>query len=308
MINENLHKEKAPIHGAYGVIITPFLENGKVDYKELKQQLAYVCDSPIEGIIVCGSTGEFTYLSVDEMKELMRFTQQENAGRKKLICGATASNCLESLELLAFAESIGADGALVAPPYYFHLGDNDVLDFYTTIATAPGNMPIIAYQIPQCTSSISMAVFRELLKLPRIQGIKNSSGNCNQILQQIALRNEMRPDFSVLTGSDESIYALVNCGADGSFTATAYIYPYLIAKVYEHLHDAEGINWQMDVIRLNALAASIPYPLGYKMFGEASGRMKFGTYLQAVSEKRMQEYEKIKQQMKALLSEMEERL
>lgn len=291
--------------GPYGIILTPFLSNGKVDYEELGRQLEYVCKTSITGLVVCGSTGEFTYLSMDEMKEIMAFSKKIIAGRKEFICGATSPSTHHTLELLKYIEELGADGALVAPPFYFPLSDSDVLDFYTTIANAPGSLPIVAYQIPQCTSGISMSVFQELLKLPRIKGLKNSSGNCLQIMQQIDLRNEMRKDFAVLTGSDESIYALVNCGANGSFTAIGYLYPELVANVYRHLKDEEGLYYQHIVVKLATLAGKITYPLGYRMLGEASGKMNFGKYLQAVSEERMKGYEVIKRQMQEVLKEYE---
>lgn len=304
MTGKRNEKEKPRFHGAYGIVLTPFKEDGKVDYAELEKQLDTVSDSSIQGLVVCGSTGEFTYLSREETRDIMTFSKKVIAGRKELICGATAANCYETIQLLKFCEELGADGALVAPPFYFPLSDNDVLDFYTEIANAPGKLPIIAYQIPQCTSGISMNVYQELLKLPRIRGIKNSSGNVLQIMQQITLRNEVRKDFAVLTGSDESIYALVNCGADGSFTAIGYLYPELIANVYRNLKNEKGLEYQEIVVKLAALAGSIPYPLGYKILGEASGRMDFGKYLQAVSKERMKQYELVKRRMQDILKQM----
>ena len=304
LLKKDSEEKRVKFQGAYGIILTPFLENGRVDYAELEKQLEDVCRSSIQGLVVCGSTGEFTYLSLDEMKEMMVFSKKIIAGRKEFICGATAASCHGTLQLLEFIENLGADGALVAPPFYFPLSDSDVLDFYTSLNHAPGNLPIIAYQIPQCTSGISMSVFGELLKLPRIKGIKNSSGNCLQIMQQITLRNEVRRDFSVLTGSDESIYALVNCGADGSFTAIGYLYPELVSNVYRHLKDEDGLYYQQIVVKLAALAGAIPYPLGYKMLGEASRKMNFGKYLQAVSDERMKEYEMVKCRMQDVLKKV----
>lgn len=303
MINRGLEEQniKPRFQGAYGIILTPFKPDGKVDYIELEKQLQVVCNSDIQGVVVCGSTGEFTYLSREETREIMTFSKRVVAGRKDFICGATAANCYETKELLKFIEELGADGALVAPPYYFPLNDDDVLDFYTEIANEPGNLPIVAYHIPQCTSGISMKVYQKLLELPRIQGIKNSGGNVLQIMQQITLRNEVRKDFAVLTGSDESIYALANCGADGSFTAIGYLYPNLIANVYKNLKNEQGLAYQEIVVKLASLAGSIPYPLGYRMLGEASGTMNFGTYMQAVSGDRMREYEVIKCRMKEIL-------
>lgn len=283
--------------GAYGVIVTPFLTDGSVNYKALEKQVDYVCGSGINGLVACGSTGEFTYLSIKEMKRLMAFVRDVNGGRKQLICGATAANYCETIQLMEYIDTLGADGALVAPPYYFQFCDDDVRDFYFKLAQAPGTTPIIAYHIPQCTSGISMDVYKDLLGLKRIRGIKNSGGNCLEIMQQISLRNELRPDFSVMTGSDESIYALVNSGADGSLTAIAYLYPKLVMQIYEHIDDALGLENQMAVVKLAALAGEMPFPLGYKMLGEASGKMDFGEYLQAVSDERKERYQLLKSRM-----------
>lgn len=297
--------EAPRFQGGYGIVLTPFKGDGTVDYDELGKQLDFVCESGIRGVVVCGSTSEFTYLDREETKEIMTFAKRKVAGRKEFICGATAANCHETKELLKFIEKLGADGALVAPPYYFPLSDNDVLDFYKEIASEQGTLPIIAYQIPQCTSGISMNVFQELLKLPRIMGIKNSSGNVLQIMQQITIRNDTRRDFAVLTGSDESIYALVNCGANGSFTAIGYLYPDLIANVYKNLKNEKGLHYQEIVVKLAALAGSIPYPLGYRILGEASGRMDFGKYMQAVSAERMKEYMLVKCRMQEILKQLQ---
>ena len=293
--------ERPAIRGGYGIVLTPFRADGRVDYDELGRQLEFVCGSGITGVVICGSTGEFTYLSREETREMMTFSKKIVGDRKRFICGATAANCRETKELLKFIESLGADGALVAPPYYFPLNDDDVLDFYTEIARQPGELPIIAYNIPQCTSGVSMKVYRSLLDLPRIKGIKNSGGNVLQIMQQIAVRNDVRSDFAVLTGSDESIYPLVNCGADGSFTAIGFLYPELIAEIYGNLDNERGLRVQETVVKLAGLAGSLPYPLGYRLLGEASGRMSFGAYLQAVSDKRMAEFEKVKDQMRNIL-------
>lgn len=290
--------------GPYGVIVTPFLEGGRIDYAALEKQVDAVCQSRINGLVACGSTGEFTYLSMKEMKKLMAFVRDVIAGRKQLICGATAANYCETLQLMEYIDSIGADGALVAPPYYFHFDDDDVCDFYDKLAAIPGQTPIIAYHIPQCTSGISMDVYKELLRLPRIRGIKNSGGDCLQIMHQITLRNDLRKDFSVMTGSDESIYALVNSGADGSLTAIAYLYPELVMAVYDHIHDSDGLASQMEIVRLAALAGEMPFPLGYKILGEASGKMDFGEYLQAVSDKRKERYCLLKERMQAIIEHM----
>lgn len=293
--------ERVLFNGAYGVVITPFKENGHVDFEALEKQADRVCRSGIEGLVVCGSTGEFTYLSDKEKKQMILKLLEINKGRKKIVCGATSANCLDTKRMMDFLSSVAVDGILTAPPYYFKMSDEDVLDFYSEISGGWTGSPLIAYQIPQCTSRISLEVFKRLLMFEAICGIKNSSGNCIEMMHEIAIKKQYREKFSILTGSDESIYGMINSGADGSFTALAYIYPELIEALYVHMNDKKGAEIQMQITRLAALAAQMPFPLGYKIIGEARGDINFGTYLQAVSKERMVKFRTMQENLAAHL-------
>lgn len=215
-----------------------------------------------------------------------------------------AANLNGTKKLMELAGEVDADGVLVAPPYYFSMPEEDVGDFYEQIADFSENLPIIAYQIPQCTSPVTLKVFERLLKMDAVRGIKNSSGSCLEMMHELALRDRYRKNFAILTGSDESIYGMIHSGADGSFTALAYLFPDMVSELYKHLEDSKGMEIQMQFVELAGLANKMPFPLGYKILGEATGRMKFGPYLQAVSEGRMNNYRKIQDEMKRVIETM----
>ena len=290
--------------GPYGIVITPFDENGDVDYEKLEKQIDRVCGSSIDGIVVCGSTGEFIELDAAANMAIMRLASDVNCGRKKLIVGATAADYKACIEYLKWAEKCGANGALTAPPYYFPLNDEEVVEFYRMISREWYGVPIIAYQIPQFTSPISLYAYEKILELENIKGLKNSSGDFNQLMHEVYLRNLKREDFSVLTGSDESIYATLSVGGDGNFTALAYLLPEVIAYIYRcYGRESFSLNCQLDLLPLLRLAGSVTFPYGYKLIGEAAG-FDFGKSRQAIPEQTVNRGIQIREEMEKIVYQL----
>lgn len=291
-------------NGSYGIVLTPFKPDGGVDYTRLEKQLNDACATCTKGLVVCGSTGEFTALDKSQNMELMIAASQIIAHRKPLICGATAGDYVTTAEYLRVAAAIHADGALVAPPYYFPLSDADVLEFYRRIDECAGGVPIVAYNIPQFTTGISTAVFEKLTGLSSIRGIKNSSGNFIEFMQYLRLRDEKRPDLSVLTGSDELIDASLAVGGDGSFTALGYLLPQTtggICTAFAAGDTALALRRQKSMLGLLALAGSLTFPFGYKVLAEALG-LDLGCSKQAVAPETLQKAAGVRAQM---LNELE---
>ena len=115
--------------GTYGIVLTPFDENGKVDYATLEKYSSKIAESKdINGLVVCGSTGEFSRLSFEENVELMKVVKNVTANNnKQLICGATAGDSYTASKYVEQINNIGADGMLIAPPYYFGLEEDEIM-------------------------------------------------------------------------------------------------------------------------------------------------------------------------------------
>lgn len=291
--------------GAYGIVLTPLLEDGTIDYEKLEKQIDAVCGSSIEGIVVCGSTSEFSAFDTAENMAVVKMAAKINGGRKKLIVGATAGDYKTCIKYLDWAAKFQADGALIAPPYYFPLNDEEVVEFYRVISKEWCGVPIIAYQIPQFTSPVSLNAYEQILEFEHIKGLKNSSGNFNQLMHEIFLRDKMRKDFSVLTGSDESIYATMTAGGDGSFTALAYLLPETVSYLYRYVHEKErALQCQMDLLPLLRMAESVTFPYGYKLIGEAAG-FDFGPYQQAIPRKTLEKGDEMRAEMKQMISQFQ---
>ena len=104
------------IKGAFGVLLTPFTEDGKVDYNAYEQELDFVAKSDITGFFVCGTTGEFVSLSPEENIEMLRFAAKRLGGKKQLLAGASDPNPQTTVRYLKEAANLGYDAAMICPP------------------------------------------------------------------------------------------------------------------------------------------------------------------------------------------------
>lgn len=297
-------KEKVrKFHGPYGILPTPFLQSGEVNHRQLERMADALCQTELEGIVVCGSTSEFVMLSMDENKEIMRTVAAAIGGRRHLVCGATAPDTRTCREYLSYMAGLGAKGALVAPPYYFRYGGDEVLEFYRSLGREDCGVPVIAYQIPGFSSPIPLDITAELMSLPWVQGIKNSSANIKEIMYQIDLRNEHREDFSILTGTDDALAPCLFGGCDGSFTALGALFPKTIAGIYRavELGDREeALRLQGKLLGLTRLADRLPFPAGYKLLAQAAVGMETA-YRQPLGERDRTQMDGIKREMEALM-------
>lgn len=256
--------------GPYGIALTPFTDSGEVDIDALQRQVDRVCRTDIRGIVACGSTGEFSSLTFAENVQVMEAVAQAIHSGKHFICGATAGDLATSLHYLEQAARLGADGALIAPCYYLSMDGEDIAAFYRELSDADTGVDIVAYNIPAFTSGISLETYGQIIGLPGLQGMKNSSGNLSELMHEMDIRDRIRPDFSVLTGSDECILAETSAGCDGSFTACAYLLPEVVSAIYSG-DGATALNAQYGLLRLIRLANSFTFPYGYKLIGRANG-------------------------------------
>ncbi len=291
--------------GPYGIVPTPFMQDGRVDYRQIEGMVDGLCGTELAGIVVCGSTSEFVMLSAEENKEIMRIASETINGRKPLICGATGPDGRACRDYLLHMSKLGAQGALIAPPYYFKYGGEEVVEFYRSLGGADCGAAVIAYQIPDFSSPIPLDKMQELMSLPWVCGLKNSSANIKQIMHQIDMRNELREDFSILTGTDDALTACLFGGCDGSFTALAALFPKTIVEIYKavRLGDREeAARLQSRLLHVTRLADLLPFPVGYKLLAEAAAGMKT-SYRQPVGEQGKKRMGEIKREMEALLRE-----
>lgn len=261
------------LKGAFGVLLTPFTEDGKVDYNAYEKELDFVSKSDITGFFVCGTTGEFISLSPEQNVEMLEFAAKFLKGKKKLLAGASDPNPATTIKYMKVAANLGYDATMICPPYYFTMKQEDVVRYYKYLAKQ-NICDIVLYKIPMFTNTIEVPSFEELLGERRIVGMKDSSANIKQIAHEADLVRRNRPDFSLMGGTDDSLVPSLLAGCVGSVTAFSVIVPEVNARIYE-LFNAGKISEAMDlnrkVLRLLRLADSTMFPSGYKLVYEQRG-------------------------------------
>ncbi len=256
--------------GPYGVLLTPFTKEGKVDYNAMEFELDFLLKSDIQGFFACGTTGEFVSLSPKENIELMAFVAKRIGGKKQLLAGASDPNPATSISYLKAASDLGYDAAMICPPYYFTMKQDDVVRYYKYMADQ-NIIDLILYKIPMFTNTIELPSFERLLQEKRIVGMKDSSANMKQIEHEADIVSRKRPDFSLLTGTDDCIVPALLAGCVGSVTAFSVIVPEVNATIYKlynegHIKEAQELNRR--ALRLLRLADSVMFPSGYKLVYE----------------------------------------
>ena len=209
------------LRGAFTAIITPF-RNGKVDYNKLKELIEFQISNSIDGIVICGTTGESATLTDKEKRKLIKFTVETVNGRVKVIAGTGSNDTEHTIELSKYAERVGADYLLIVTPYYNKTSQKGLIEHYTKIANSVVT-PIILYNVPSRTGvNLLPDTVAKLAMVENIVGIKEASNNFSQILELITKTPKR---FSVLSGNDDSIVPLLSLGGCGVISVLSNIFP-----------------------------------------------------------------------------------
>ena len=203
-------------------------KDGKVDGQAVRALARYLLDKGVKGLYVGGSSGECIYQSVAERKETLEQVMAEVGGKLTVIAHVACNNTADSRELAAHAESLGVDAIASIPPIYFHLPPKGIAKYWNDISAAAPNTDFIIYNIPQLAGvALSVPLLQEMLKNPRVIGVKNSS----MPVQDIQMwRDE---GAVVFNGPDEQLVSGLAIGADGGIGGTYGVMPELYLAIFD---------------------------------------------------------------------------
>ncbi|MFR6671417.1 4-hydroxy-tetrahydrodipicolinate synthase [Enterococcus avium] len=208
------------IKGIITAMVTPLSEDG-INEVATRKLVNKLINDGVHGLFVLGTNGEFYALSEAEKLALVKIVVDEAAGRVPVFAGSGGISTEEVIKVTNQFAELGVDAVSVITPYLIKLSDEELIQHYQTIALNT-NLPMILYNIPANTQlSINESVFKELIQLPQIIGIKDSSGNLENI--QMYLEMNDREDFSILIGSDSLILPALQMGVDGAVAATSNV-------------------------------------------------------------------------------------
>jgi len=246
--------------GSLVAMITPFGENGEVDEKGIEKLVEFHIQNGTNGIVPCGTTGESPTLSHEEHKRVVEVTINAVVGRVLVIAG-TGSNCTrEALDLTSHAKKAGADGALIITPYYNKPTQKGLYLHFKKIAEEV-DIPIIVYNVPSRTGiNLLPETLAELSEMKNIVGVKEASGNLDQMTQIIELCGDK---ITLLSGDDKLLLPVLSIGGKGVISVVANIIP---REVSDMISEFEKGNYQ----KAKELFLSKVYPLSNAMFYETN--------------------------------------
>jgi len=201
-------------------MVTPFDEEGKVDYEQAKKLALALLDSGSDGVVVAGTTGESPTLVRQE--EYCLFTEVKAAvgGGGTVIAGTGSNSTAEALEATKEAERIGVDACLLVVPYYNKPTQEGLYQHFKTVAEGT-SLPCILYNVPSRTvTNMSADTVIRLSQIDNIIGVKEASGNLEQIAKIIS---DTREDFLVWSGNDSDTFPLMAIGGYGIISVVSHL-------------------------------------------------------------------------------------
>ena len=235
--------------GIFPALVTPFTAQDKLDEDAYRQLIRHVLPH-VNGVVPCGTTGEFSYQTLEERQQTIAICLDEVAGRVPVLAGTGAPSTRETLMLTEWARDAGAAGALVVAPYYLKPSFNEVYDHYRALDGL--GFPIVLYNIPQCAGTHFRWWTAEgmALDFDNVIGIKDSSGDL-PFLE--AMFEKLKGRVGIFVGHDEVVQAAMAAGADGAILASANLIPDIWQQVYQATLQgdlATAQEWQQKVQKL----------------------------------------------------------
>jgi 4-hydroxy-tetrahydrodipicolinate synthase len=216
------------ITGSLVAIVTPMHADGSLDISGLKKLIDWHISEGTDGIVIAGTTGESSTVTVEEHLELIRVTVEHTNKRIPIIAGSGGNSTQEAINLTKYAKEIGADASLQVVPYYNKPTQEGMYQHFKKIAESV-DIPIILYNVPGRTvADMSNDTICRLAQISNIVGVKEASGNIGRDIELLAMVPE---DFAVYSGDDLSAMALMLCGGKGNISVTANIVPRAMSEM-----------------------------------------------------------------------------
>lgn len=240
----NLEKYKGVIPAFYAC----YDENGEISPERVRALTRYFVEKGVKGVYVNGSSGECIYQSVEDRKIVLENVMEEAKGRLTVIAHVACNNTKDSVELAKHAESLGVDAIAAIPPIYFHLPEHAIAQYWNDISDAAPNTDFVIYNIPQLAGvALTMGLFEEMRKNPRVIGVKNSSMPVQDIQM---FKQAAGEDYIIFNGPDEQFISGRVIGAEGGIGGTYGVMPELFLKMDELVSAgrmSEAMEIQYDV-------------------------------------------------------------
>ena len=252
------------ISGSIVALVTPFHEDGSVDYDSLRKLIDWHIAEGTNVIGVVGTTGESPTVSVEEHCEIIRVAVEQAKGRVPIMAGAGANSTREAIELSQYAKKVGADCTLQVVPYYNKPTQEGIYAHFKAIAEAV-DIPVVLYNVPGRTvADMTPETALRLAQIPGIIGIKEATGNIDRAAWLV---RQAPKGFSVFSGDDPTAFALMLLGVHGNISVTANVAPRAMAELCAAAmakDAARAIELHMQLLPLHKQLFCEPNPIPVK--------------------------------------------
>jgi 4-hydroxy-tetrahydrodipicolinate synthase len=258
------------LYGTGVALVTPFSENGEVDYKSLKKLLNHT-GKGVDYYVVMGTTGESATVSAEEKKDILQFIKDNNAKGLPLVYGIGGNNTQQVLDAISQTDLRGIDALLSVSPYYNRPSQEGVYQHFKVIARS-SPVPVILYNVPGRTASnITAETTLRLAAHANIIGIKEASGNVEQCLR---IARDKPREFMLISGDDMMTVPLYAVGAVGVISVLANAYPVIFRKMKEFCfakNYARASQEAFKLLDINPMMYEESNPVGLKTLLEYMG-------------------------------------
>ncbi len=202
-------------------MITPFKEDGSVNYEVAEQLAAQLADNGTDTLVVCGTTGESPTLTLEEEYQLFEVVQKAVTGKAKVIAGTGSNSTKEAISATQKAAKLGIDGTLQVVPYYNKPPQTGLYEHFRAIAQSSPDLPLVLYNVPSRTGqNLQPETVARLAQIPNIVAIKQANGDFDQASQ---IRLLTPPEFAIYSGDDSFTLAILALGGTGVVSVASHL-------------------------------------------------------------------------------------
>ena len=260
------------LRGMGVALVTPFTVDGAIDFDALKRLVEYQIANGTDYLVVLGTTAETPTLTEQEKHDVIQTVVSVTKGRVPLVLGMGGNNTQQLINTIRHSEFSGIDALLSVTPYYNKPSDEGIYRHFEAVSKV--GMPIIVYNIAGRTGkNISTSLLCRIVELPNIAGVKEASGDINQMMDVIAKISRKKPEFSVLSGDDGLTLPLIAAGGDGVISVVSNIAPSLVTELVTKaiegkFDEARDIHYRLlpffKAAFVDGNPTSIKYAMNYK--------------------------------------------
>lgn len=227
--------------GSATALVAPMNEDYSINYEQFRKLVQRCVDSSVPAIIVNGTTGEASTLTIEEEHRLIKIAKEVAQDKCKIIAGTGSNDTLYAIEQSKAVELLGVDGLLVVTPYYNKTSQEGLLKHYQMIADSV-NIPIILYNVPSRTGlEISIEVVEALATHKNIVGLKDATGDISYTMEVLNRTKDIQ-SFCVYSGNDDIIVPMMAAGAKGVISVISNVYPMQTERLCKYMLEGELVK------------------------------------------------------------------